>query len=149
MNVVVERLSLDEVLPLRLDVLRRDTPSRSADYAEDADPSVCHLGVRLDGLVVACSTWIVRPFPNAPTERAMQLKGMAVSRNLQGTGVGRAVLQAGIALARESACTIVWARARDSALNFYERNGMSTVGDGFIDETTALPHHLVVVRLTS
>jgi hypothetical protein len=41
----------------------------------------------------------------------------------------------------------VWARARDSALAFYERNGMTVVGDAFTDEATGMSHHLVVVRL--
>jgi hypothetical protein len=41
----------------------------------------------------------------------------------------------------------VWARARDNALYFYERNGFATVGDQFIDEATGLGHHLVMIEV--
>jgi len=42
---------------------------------------------------------------------------------------------------------VVWARARDSALGFYEKCGFMAMGDGFIDEPTNMPHHIVVTRL--
>lgn len=146
-GVDVEQVELDDIIALRREVLRRGTPSTSPAYEEDSDPTVRHLAVRDNGEVVACSTWIVRRFPHSPHEHAMQLKGMAVREHLQGTGVGREVLRAGIALARDSRCTIVWARARDSAVGFYERNGFTVVGEGFVDDTTGLPHHMVELRL--
>ena len=40
------------------------------------------------------------------------------------------------------------ARARDSALGFYAKHDCRVVGDGFIDATTELPHHVVVRDLT-
>jgi predicted GNAT family N-acyltransferase len=41
----------------------------------------------------------------------------------------------------------VWARARDSAIGFYERAGFTVVGDVFVDDATGLDHHLVVLEL--
>ena len=38
----------------------------------------------------------------------------------------------------------MWARARDTALPFYVRHGFSTVGVGYVDLTTGLPHHDVI-----
>jgi hypothetical protein len=40
----------------------------------------------------------------------------------------------------------VWARARDTALGFYRRHGFEVVEPGFVDEATALPHHVIVLR---
>jgi hypothetical protein len=42
---------------------------------------------------------------------------------------------------------LIWANARDAALNFYNRHGYSTVGEGFIETVTQLPHHKVVKYL--
>jgi len=41
----------------------------------------------------------------------------------------------------------VWANARDAAMAFYEREGFRIEGDGFVDATTQLPHHVVVIDL--
>ncbi len=77
----------------------------------------------------------------------MQLKGMAVDDTLQTSGLGRQLIDAGVALAQERNAALVWARARDSAIGFYEKCGFTVVGDGFIDGPTDMPHHIVVRSL--
>lgn len=137
-----------EILPLRMAVLRDGTPSRNPRYAEDDHDTTLHLVARdADGVIVATSSWLPRPFPPEPDTPAVQLRGMAVDKTLQSRGVGASLLAAGIERARSIGAVNVWARARDSALAFYERNGMTVVGDAFTDEATGMSHHLVVVRL--
>ncbi len=137
-----------EILPLRMAVLRDGTPSRDPRYAEDDHDTTLHLVARdADGVIVATSSWLPRPFPPEPDTSAVQLRGMAVDKTLQGRGVGASLLAVGIERARGFGAVNVWARARDSALAFYERNGMTVVGDAFTDEATGMSHHLVVVRL--
>jgi len=141
----VEVLALDDILPLRLAVLRDGTPSRDPRY--DGDSEATHLGIRRDGRVIACSSWLPRPFPLGPADAATQLRGMAVAAQLQGLGIGRVLLRAGVARAASLGSRVVWARARDAALSFYEANGFDTVGEPFVDEATGLGHHLVVSRV--
>ena len=74
---------------------------------------------------------------------------MATDRSLQGTGLGGVLLEHGCRVAHERGFPLVWARARDAALGFYERHGFVVEGDGFIDGPTQLPHHLVVRRLAT
>ncbi len=78
---------------------------------------------------------------------ALQLRGMATAHHLQGTGLGSVLLRAGCERAAASGVGLVWARARDAALDFYARNGFVVEGEGFIDPTTEIPHHLVVRAL--
>ena len=85
--------------------------------------------------------------PENPGKSAIQLKGMAVADELQGAGLGALLIDAGLALANERGAAIAWARARDSALGFYERLGFASTGDGFVDGPTAMPHHIVVRTL--
>lgn len=137
-----------EILPLRLSVLRDGTPSRDPRYAEDDHETTVHLVARrADGVIVATSSWLPRPFPPEPDTPGIQLRGMAVDKTLQSRGVGALLLAAGIERARRLGAINVWARARDSALAFYERNGMLIVGDAFTDDATGMSHHLVVLRL--
>lgn len=143
----VERLEVQHVLDLRVRVLRRGTPVAHANYAEDNDPAAVHLGVIRNGEVIATSTWIPRPFPVDPSRRAIQLKGMAVDSGLQRSGLGRLLIGAGLDHAASMGAELVWARARDSALGFYESCGFDVIGDGFIDDPTAMPHHHVVTRV--
>lgn len=143
---VVAKVNVDQILDLRVRVLRRGTPVAHAHYAEDDDPATVHLAVLDDGAVVATSSWIPRPFPHDAAASAVQLKGMAVDDSLQRTGVGRMLLNAGLEHASSLGAELVWARARDSALPFYDTCGFDTVGDAFMDEITGMSHHLVVIR---
>ena len=143
-SVAVVELDAAETHSLRLEVLRADTPSRMVMFDGDDRPGTVHLGVRDGTIVIAVSTWIPSTYNGEP---AVQLRGMATAKDLQGRGVGAAVLEAGCARAAKVA-PLVWARARDAALDFYLRHGFAIDGDGFIDETTKLPHHLIVRRLT-
>jgi GNAT superfamily N-acetyltransferase len=140
----VVEISAAETHPLRLSVLRFDTPTKDIEFAEDEWPGSWHLGVRLDGVLVGTSSWVPREHDGHP---AVQLRGMATDRSLQGTGLGGVLLEAGCELAGTRGFPIVWARARDAALAFYLRHGFVVEGDGFIDQTTQLPHHLVVRTL--
>lgn len=140
----VVELSPEETHPLRLAVLRHDTPTKDVSFAEDSDPGAVHLGLRVDGELVATSSWIPRPHNGEP---AIQLRGMATAHSLQGTGLGGYLLESGCERAATTGVRLVWARARDAALDFYLRHGFEVEGEGFIDATTNLPHHLVVRHL--
>ena len=135
-----------EVLVLRMSVLRDGTPSQDPRYAEDDTEGSVHLGIRDSGVLIACSTWLPRPWPLDVDVPATQLRGMAVAKHLQSKGLGRILLQAGIDRAMSMGSTYVWARARDNALYFYESNSFTTVGDQFIDDATGLGHHLVMLK---
>ncbi len=143
----VEQLTLNKVLPLRVEVLRKGTPTTHCTYPEDSYDDAVHLGIVRDGQVVATSTWFTKACPLEDNASAVQLKGMAVSETLQGEGLGEQLIAAGVALAMERGVTLVWARARDSALGFYLKCSFAAVGDGFIDEPTGMPHHIVIRRL--
>ncbi|MEY3655869.1 MAG: hypothetical protein RL114_227 [Actinomycetota bacterium] len=141
---MVEQLAFEQVLPLRVRVLRKGTPTTNAHYVEDLSADAVHFGILRDGEAVATSTWFIKECPAQPGTAAMQLKGMAVDDSLQTSGLGRQLIDAGVALAKERNAALVWARARDSAIGFYEKCGFTVVGDGFIDEPTGMPHHIVV-----
>ncbi|NBO84390.1 MAG: GNAT family N-acetyltransferase [Actinobacteria bacterium] len=123
-------------------VLRRGTPAKTAVYDGDEHPDTVHIGARADGVVVATSTWIRAAWQESPAAPAVQLRGMAVDDSLQGTGVGRKLIEAGIDHARTLGARFVWAKARDSALDFYLRCGFRVVGEQFMEPASGMPHHL-------
>ncbi len=127
-------------------VLREGTPSQDPRYAEDDWEITTHLALYKDGEIVGTSSWLTKTFPLThvlSNNFDTQLRGMAVDQSLQSTGLGAELLLYGIQLAQRNGAGIVWARARDSALKFYEKNDFTAVGDAFLDEATGMSHHLV------
>ena len=147
MTQEVIALTLEDIMALRVKVLRKDTPVTHCNYPEDAYEDVVHLGVKNENTVVGTSSWFRKECPDLDGEAAIQLKGMAVDDSLQGSGIGVQIIAAGLALATERGVSIVWARARDSALGFYVRCGFTEIGPGYIDEPTGMPHHNVYRRV--
>lgn len=137
-------LTTEETYPLRLSVLRAGTPSTDASFEGDDLATTFHLGVRLAGAVVAVSTWMERRYPDRPDVPGFQLRGMATANAHRGTGLSRLVLEVGLDRCRQLGASLVWARARDEAIGFYERHGFGVIGKGYIDLVTDLPHHDVI-----
>ncbi len=128
---------------LRRRVLREGRPAAAVEFDGDEDPGTLHLGLEDGDELVAVSTWLWRPCPVSPTAADRQLRGMAVEPARQGTGVGAELLAAGVSRAWADGATTVWANARDTALEFYRHRGFEVVGDGFVDQATGLPHHVI------
>ena len=140
----VVQISTEDLLPLRMAVLRDGTPSQDPRYKQDEYPGCIHLGIYENQELIACSSWIPQEWPLDERLPAVQLKGMAVAKHLQGSGVGAELLSAGVQRAEDDGAHYIWARARDSALKFYTQNGFDVFGDQFVDEATGMSHHLVM-----
>jgi len=148
LDIHIRPMTSLEVRPLRLEVLRAVMLNQTVHFDGDDDATTIHLGAfDQDQNNVGVSTWMQRPFPLAEEHKALQLRGMATAVNVQGKGIGALLLVAGQSHGRESGAHLIWANARDAALNFYNRHGYSTVGEGFIETVTQLPHHKVVKYL--
>lgn len=150
-DLIVVELTSEATHDLRRRVLRVGTPSDVVVFAQDAHPSTFHLGVRSapDGELVAVSTYTAAPTELRPGAVAWQLRGMAVLADRQGSGIGRLMLASAIERLRSAGAEVLWANARDSAVTFYERLGMAMVGPGFVTSDTELPHHQVVLDLST
>lgn len=146
-NWTISVVRTQDILDLRMAVLRDGTPSTDPRYPQDDDPDAVHLGIFDDGELIATSTWLDRPWSLDDSAFAVQLRGMAVAKTHQNRGIGGVLLQAGLDRARERNAQYVWARARDRALDFYRQHGFGVVGDEFIDDASGLGHHLVVIDL--
>jgi GNAT superfamily N-acetyltransferase len=140
---------VDAILDLRQRVLRTGTVSDDPTFPEDRLPTSAHFAV-LDhesGAVIACGSVFPSDCPVRPATRAMWLRGMATEPAIQRGGLGSAVIDAIVMWSRAQGAELLWAKARDTALGFYDALGFTTVGDGFINEDTGLPHHLVLLDL--
>ena len=137
-----------EVRPLRLEVLRAGMVNQTVEFDGDDEVTTVHLGAfDQDGNNVGVSTWMKRAFSPESDLTGLQLRGMATAVHLQSQGIGGLLLDAGLKHAQKNGFDVIWANARDAALNFYNRHGYITIGEGFIETVTQLPHHKVVKYL--
>jgi predicted GNAT family N-acyltransferase len=138
------RVQVDEILDLRHRVLRAGLPAELARFDHDLDATTRHFGAfdgAPDARLLCCLTLLESTWEGGP---AWQLRGMATEPDLQGTGVGRLLVQFATDEARRDAPErIFWCNARTSAQGFYARLGWTVQSEPF-DIPLAGPH----VRMT-
>ena len=142
MNIV--ELAATDTHGLRRRVLRADTPSTDVIFDGDTLATTQHLGVETEQQLVAISSWYRRPYPAHPDTMAVQLRAMATAPNMRRRGIGSLLIAAGIERARTRGVKLVWARARDSALGFYQDNGFEVVGHGYLVAEVGQAHHDII-----
>ena len=74
-------------------------------------------------------------------EKHVRLRQMAVLNNLQGKGIGRALMGFAENIARDRGYKKLTMHARKTALGFYERLGYSASGDEFLE--LSIPHYIM------
>jgi ribosomal protein S18 acetylase RimI-like enzyme len=75
----------------------------------------------------------------------VRLRQMAVLNDLQGKGIGRALMNFAENIARDRGYRILRMHARNNSLGFYEKVGYKVKGDQFIEVT--LPHFVMEKEL--
>jgi GNAT superfamily N-acetyltransferase len=138
--MVVRRLTASDrpsLHDLRWRILRPGRPPETAVFPGDDEPTTVHLGAFDDvGRCIGIAT-LVR-------NKGLQLRGMAVELGLQGTGVGKMILDAVHRTAAEEGFHEIWCNARVSAVGFYERGGWVREGKPF--EVPDVGSHYVMRR---
>jgi ribosomal protein S18 acetylase RimI-like enzyme len=76
---------------------------------------------------------------------AVRLRQMAVINDLQGKGIGKALMQFAENLARDRGYRKIMMHARKNALGFYEKMGYKKVGEEFQEIT--IPHYVMEKEL--
>lgn len=133
-------MDIERVRRLRYVVLREPLglPFEQTLFPGDEFEDTLHLVGMLDGKEASCLT--LMPPGEIPSEsgvseymwagRSVQLRGMAVVSELQGRGVGSLMLEHVWGIARQEGW-VLWCKAREKAVGFYESNGWRVVGDKF------------------
>lgn len=127
--------TVDEVVPLRMTVLRAGMPEAASRWTGDLENTTAHFAALDNERIVGIASVMRRPWPGPGEGPGWQLRGMAVDPSVRGTGVGRLLLDAVCAHINAP----LWCNARVSAQGFYERAGWIPVG-GVFEIPEAGPH---------
>ena len=135
-STVIRPVAADQTHALRYRVLRPHQSLAEMVYDADDEPTSIHLAAFVaeggDGdEPVGVVTFNAAGLPIDPRPGDHRLRGMAVDQSWQGSGVGRALVRAGLLAVAQAGGRRVWCNARLTATGFYERLGFTPVGETF------------------
>ena len=146
-EIRIQFISARETLALRHQVLRPHQTVNDCIFPQDAWPTTFHVGAVSNGQVVGIATFHEEVFKELPAEKPYRLRGMATAFEFHGKGIGRRVLEAGIAELLKRDCDLLWCNAREVAFPFYERLGLQYFGNMF-DIAGLGPHKVMYKHLS-
>jgi ribosomal protein S18 acetylase RimI-like enzyme len=124
-----------QMVKLREDILRRPLGmSFSADELDKEKDNLLMAAYEDDQMLGCCM--LVEEAPGT-----VRLRQMAVVNDLQGKGIGKALMQFAENLARDRGFRKITMHARKNAIGFYEKMGYRKIGEEF-DEIT-IPHYVM------
>ena len=128
-----------QMIKLRDDILRKPL-GLGFDLAEiESEKNNMLIGAFEDEDMLGCCM-LVEENPGT-----VRLRQMAVLNDLQGKGIGRALMNFAENIARDRGFEIISMHARKNAIGFYEKMGYKVCGDEFIEIT--IPHYVMEKKL--
>lgn len=124
-----------QMVNLRLEILRKPLGLSFTPEELELEKEEILIGAFEEEKMLGCCMLI------RSDAQTVRLRQMAVLNNLQGKGIGRALMQFAENLARDMGYNRMTMHARASATGFYEKLGYEIRGDQF-DEVT-IPHYIM------
>jgi len=128
-----------QMVKLRDDMLRRPLGLTFAPEELDEEKENMLIGAFEDESLLGCCM-LVEERPGV-----VRLRQMAVLNDLQGKGIGRALMQFAENIARDHGYKILMMHARKNAIGFYEKMGYKIKSDEF--EEVTIPHFVMEKEL--
>lgn len=127
------------MVKLRDDILRKPLGLGFTDEELEGEKENMLIGAFEEDDLLGCCM-LVEENP-----KAVRLRQMAVLNDLQGKGIGRALMSFAENLARDRGYRTLSMHARKHAIGFYEKMGYVAVGDEFVEVT--IPHFVMEKKL--
>ncbi|MGZ8544577.1 MAG: GNAT family N-acetyltransferase [Flavisolibacter sp.] len=129
----------EQIIRLRNDILRKPLGMNLDKQELEKEKNNLHIAAYEDDQMLGCCM-LVEEGP-----QTVRLRQMAVINDLQGKGIGRALMQFAENLARDRGYRRITMHARKNALGFYEKMGYRKIGDEF--EEITIPHFVMEKEL--
>ena len=121
-----------QMVNLRNDILRKPLGLNFSPDELEKEKDEILIGAFEEEKMLGCCM-LIKESPSV-----VRLRQMAVLNNLQGKGIGRALMQFAENIARDRGFRKITMHARKSAIGFYEKLGYHVTGDEFQEVT--IPH---------
>ena len=128
-----------QMIKLRDDILRKPLGLSFSEEELENEKNNLHMAAYEDDQMLGCCM-LVEEEPGT-----VRLRQMAVLNDLQGKGIGKALMQFAENLARDRGYKKITMHARKNALGFYEKMGYKKIGTEF--EEITIPHYVMEKEL--
>ena len=128
-----------KMVKLREDILRKPLGLGFTTNELEQEKSNILIGAFEDEDILGCCM-LVEENPEI-----VRLRQMAVLNDLQGKGIGRAIMHFAENIARDRGYRILSMHARKNAIGFYEKMGYKVTGDEVTEVT--IPHYVMEKKL--
>jgi predicted GNAT family N-acyltransferase len=128
-----------QMLKLRDEILRKPLGLQFSEAELEKEKQHMHMAAYEDERILGCCM-LVEEDPET-----VRLRQMAVVDDVQGKGIGRALMQFAENLARDRGYSKITMHARKNAVGFYEKMGYRKKGQEF--EEITIPHYVMEKEL--
>jgi ribosomal protein S18 acetylase RimI-like enzyme len=125
----------EQMVKLRDDILRKPLGLKFSPEELENEKHNLMMAAYEDEHILGCCMLVEEDL------QTVRLRQMAVLNDLQGKGIGKALMQFAENLARDRGYKKITMHARQNAIGFYEKMGYRRVGDAFIEIT--IPHYVM------
>ncbi len=129
----------EQMVKLRDEILRKPLGLSFTREELDREKNNLHIVAYEDERMLGCCMLLEED------PETVRLRQMAVMNDLQGKGIGKALMQFAENLARDRGYKKITMHARKNALGFYEKMGYKTRGKEF--EEITIPHYVMEKEL--
>ena len=120
---------------MRMEILRKPLGLTFTPEELEKEKEEVLIGAFEDERMLGCCMLIKQ------ADNTVRLRQMAVMNNVQGKGIGRALMNFAENIARDMGYKKLLMHARKTAAGFYEKQGYSIAGEEFTEVT--IPHYVM------
>jgi ribosomal protein S18 acetylase RimI-like enzyme len=128
-----------QMVKLRDEILRKPLGLGFSPEELESEKSNLLMGAYEDDQMLGCCMLVEEG------SNTVRLRQMAVINDLQGKGIGKALMQFAENLARDRGYKKITMHARKNAIGFYEKMGYKRIGEEFNEIT--IPHYMMEKEL--
>ncbi|MDE3248423.1 MAG: GNAT family N-acetyltransferase [Bacteroidota bacterium] len=125
----------EQMVQIRMDILRKPLGLNFTPEELEKEKEEVLIGAFEDERILGCCM-LIKQEPGT-----VRLRQMAVMNNLQGKGIGRALMNFAENIARDLGYKKLVMHARKTATGFYEKQGYRISGEEFTEVT--IPHYVM------
>ena len=144
--MVIKKVNAFDIRKTRHRNLRQGKPFSTTTYKKDNEKKTFHLACVYNNVTISCATFYPEKNKFFPNEKSYRLRGMATDTEYRKRGIGKKIMLQAFEEIKKKEGTLLWCNARLTAVEFYKKLGLQTIGKEF-DILDIGPHYLMYKKI--